>query len=138
MRSSFKKSSQNSKNLTGIPLIDQILGDNERGSMILIREDEYSRIHNILLNTFVSEGVVNNEQDILIIGESDINMAIYELNRTDNVESDIKKMFIAWRYSDLKLEQSSYKFSLSSKGSYNCQKALTQSVSEILSKLKGN
>lgn len=136
--SSFKKAQERVKIQTGIPLIDQVLGKLSPGSMILIKEDEFSYIHNILLNTFISEGRRSKEKNILVAAENKSNVNFYEVNTQNEVENDLKKMFIAWRYSNLKLESPDYKFSLSSKIEYN-EKLLTDtSVMETISRLKSH
>ncbi|KAF9763965.1 Elongator complex protein 4 [Nosema granulosis] len=134
--SSFIKKQERKKMTTGIPLIDHILGEINPGTMIMIKEDEFSFIHNTLLNTFISEGARNNEKDLLVVSENESNIAVYEEKKNTEKNNDVKKMFIAWRYSSLNLEVPDFKFSLNRKIDYIGKKTIGISTENILNDIK--
>ncbi|EQB62000.1 hypothetical protein NAPIS_ORF00417 [Vairimorpha apis BRL 01] len=76
--------------------------------LILIKEDEYSYMHQFLINTWISEGVYNNENKILIVNKD---------NKMENKNSN--KMYIAWRYANIQLNNENSKFSLINKLTYS-------------------
>lgn len=90
--------------------------------LILIKEDEFSYIHQHLLNIWISEGVYNKENKILIVNKDNNfenkKFEIYKHTNSSDLESKVSKMYIAWRYADTKLNNKNCKFSLIDKLDY--------------------
>lgn len=121
--SSFVRSNAFNKKTIGIPLLDKIITHLEEGMLILIKEDEYSYMHQFLINTWISEGVYNNENKILIVNKDNkMENKKFEVYRhMSNIDKEKKtsKMYIAWRYANIQLNNENSKFSLINKLTYS-------------------
>ncbi|KAK6089623.1 hypothetical protein P3W45_001389 [Vairimorpha bombi] len=135
--SSFIRSNSVSKKKSGFYL-DNFLPSLDN-SLILIKEDEYSYIHEYLLNTFLSEGVHNKESNILAVGKNKIEIydQVSNLNNKDSkINDQVSKMYIAWRYSSNSSSNSSSKYSLSNKLEYKNEVLKEVSLDSLINKLK--
>lgn len=115
--SSFIRNAATKKRKTGITVLDKFINTLEPGTIVLIKEDEYSFIHNYLLNIFLSEGVCENESRILAVS---INgpVEIYQVDNEKVCDEQLSKMYIAWRYNNLRPDKSDCKFLLTDKLDY--------------------
>lgn len=136
--SSFIRSNSVSKLRSGFYL-DNFLPSLDN-SLILIKEDEYSYIHEYLLNTFLSEGVHNKESNILAVSKDKIEIydQVSNLNTQGGKLNDQgSKMYIAWRYSSISSSlNSSYKYSLSNKIEYKNDLIKEVFVDNLIEKLR--
>lgn len=98
---------------TGIGGLDAVIGGVPRGTSVLMLEDEYSQVHSTVLKVFLSEGVSNGERAAAVVREG-ADVEVYEAGAQSEAV-DGSRMVIAWRYSNLLLKTSSFKFNLSRK-----------------------
>ncbi|WUR03355.1 elongator complex protein 4 [Vairimorpha necatrix] len=135
--SSFIRNQNLKKRKTGIPIFDTFINTLDNGIFILIKEDEYSYMHNFLLNIFMSEGVHENEKNLLTVNKDGL-PEIYD--RIDNLEctEQLSKMYIAWRYKDLRRKNEECEYSLTNYLEAKHERLLKKdtTLSNIISKLK--
>ncbi|KAM0674945.1 Elongator subunit elp4 [Gurleya vavrai] len=96
--------------LFGNSFLDDNLGLIKNGSLILIKEDEYSYHNLTLLKTFIAQNIDNT---INILTKDFKQLKIPNLAIQKEITNDeIEKMVIAWRYDNLIIEKSIEKFDL--------------------------
>lgn len=123
---------------TGIEDLDRIIGGGmERGTSILLLEDENSQVHSTVLKVFLSEGVENKEDVVAVMKERG-GVDIYETGISAEGEGG-DKMVIAWRYSNLSLRRPSFRFNLSRRRAFvgrvaSDEEATLEGILEIVEK----
>jgi len=91
---------------SGLHDIDYILCDGfPVGTMVLVEEDQFSTIYNVLMKYFVAEGLMNNQTMVLSSHDGDLSRWVTKLPFvTENEENDGKKsnddsnLRISWQY----------------------------------------
>lgn len=130
------------KRSTGIPDLDKIVGGGLRlGEMSLILEDENSHIHTVLLKTFLTEGIFQNEKVLGISKETD-SIEQYKINTVEDSKDNHEKMVIAWRYSNLTSTDFKFRYDLSSRAEFTGMQltgdqATFEEIIQILQREKG-
>lgn len=96
---------------TGIPSLDSILKLDE-GSLTCIQEDENSFFHKTLLQMFISE----NSEETYVFSKESKNFVKFNQNKSDKILPNFNnQMSIAWRYSNLTLKDTQFKYDLMDK-----------------------
>ncbi|KAM0679281.1 hypothetical protein BDAP_000148 [Binucleata daphniae] len=97
----------------GNAFLDCLYANIGPGSLILIKEDEYSYHHKTFVKTFIAQNI-NNEIIVISKDEKNLNIPDYKKNKTfSNIESD--KMLIAWRYQNLEKQNENEMFDMGTK-----------------------
>lgn len=96
----------------GIASLDKIL-QMTNGSVSCIYEDRDSVIHNGFLQTFVSSCIQQNQQYFAVASEEKVLIRFGEIE--NNTDPGSENLTIAWRYKNLTLKDSRFKWNMLSK-----------------------
>jgi len=119
--SGFTRSIQNraagrsgSQTAFGIPTLD-VLVEIVPGTVTAIYEDEFSFVHNMMLQIAVSQSLRSQSRKTYVLSLERKLLFHFDRQKQQQDESGDQKLVIAWRYLDLNPREASFDWSLSSK-----------------------
>lgn len=94
----------------GNKFLDDLYPSIAYGSMILVREDEYSHHHLTFVKTFVAQNI---NSKITVLSKDEKKLSIPDHKKSKEMSSeDIDKMIIAWRYQNIEKQENEDKFDM--------------------------